>query len=214
MEMEAVIFDMDGVIFDSERLCMKCWHVVAEKYNIPDIDEVIFKCIGTNKIMTTKIVTEHYGKDFDFKKYEGEMSTLFHEYEEKHSLPKKVGVVELLDYLKAKNYKLAVASSTRIALVTKQLEHAGLLHYFDEVVGGDMLEKSKPAPDIYLMACEKIQVKPEKAYAIEDSYNGIRSANAAGMKAIMVPDMLPADDEMREKSIMIRNSLLELIDEL
>lgn len=210
--MRAVVFDMDGVIFDSENLCMKCWHVVAEKYDIPDIDEVIFKCIGTNKAMTTKIVTEHYGEDFDFKKYEGEMSTLFHEYEAEHSLPKKPGVVELLDYLKAKNYKLAVASSTRIALVTKQLEHAGLLNYFDEVVGGDMLEKSKPAPDIYLMACDKIGVTPEEAYAIEDSYNGIRSAHAAGMKAIMVPDLLPADDEMREKSIMIKDSLLDLID--
>ena len=209
--MRAVVFDMDGVIFDSEKICLNCWLYQAEKYGLEDIEEVVHQCIGTNKAKTKEIVTNRYGNLFDYDKVCEENSQMYHDYVVEHGLPMKPGVVEILDYLKNKGYKIGMASSTRVALVEAQLVTAGIREYFDEVVGGDLLKRSKPAPDIYLMACERLEIAPEEAYAIEDSYNGIRSAYDAGMKPIMVPDMLSPTDEMREKSVMVKESLLELV---
>lgn len=196
----AVIFDMDGIIFDSERLVLDCWERIGEKYGIPDIGEVFMRCIGTNRVRTRQIVDEHYGKTFPYEKFSAESSALFHEMTEKEGLPIKAGVREILTYLREEKIPLGLASSTRIAVVTQELKDAGLYEYFQTVVGGDLLENSKPAPDIYLMTCERMRVLPEKTYAIEDSYNGIRSAYSAGLHSVMVPDMLPATEEMRNLS--------------
>ena len=95
-----------------------------------------------------------------------------------------------------------------------QLRDADILRFFDEIVTGDMVEKSKPEPDIFLKACEKTGVLPEKAYAIEDSFNGIRAAYSGKLKPIMVPDILPADDEMRQKAEAVLENLEEVADYL
>ena len=93
-----------------------------------------------------------------------------------------------------------------------ELKQAGLYDYFQVVMGGDQLKRSKPDPDIYLMTCERLGVAPEEAYAIEDSYNGIRSSYSAGMRPIMVPDLLPATEEMKEKSVAVLKDLLQVKD--
>lgn len=205
----AVIFDMDGTIFDSERLVLECWERIGKKYGIPDIGEVFMQCIGTNKVRTQEIVFGHYGKDFPYEKFSGESSVLFHEITEKEGLPVKVGAREILAYLREQDVPLGLASSTRLAVVTQELKDAGLYEYFQTVVGGDLLKNSKPAPDIYLMTCERMGVLPEYTYAIEDSYNGIRSAHAAGLHPIMVPDMMPATQEMEELSERVFTDLVQ-----
>lgn len=205
----AVIFDMDGTIFDSERLVLECWERIGKKYGIPDIGEVFMQCIGTNKVRTQEIVFGHYGKDFPYEKFSGESSVLFHEITEKEGLPVKVGAREILAYLREQDVPLGLASSTRLAVVTQELKDAGLYEYFQTVVGGDLLKNSKPAPDIYLMTCERMGVLPEYTYAIEDSYNGIRSAHAAGLHPIMVPDMMPATEEMEELSEKVFTDLVQ-----
>lgn len=123
----------------------------------------------------------------------------------------KAGVEELLKYLKETGYKIAIASSTRSALVKEQIEDAGLMKYFDVIVGGDQVKKSKPEPDIFLKAAELLVVKPENAYVIEDSYNGIRAAKSAHMRPIMVPDMVQPDEEMQDKAWKICDSLKDII---
>ena len=212
MKKKAVIFDMDGVIFDSERLVLDCWEKIGEQYHITGIREVFIECIGTNKDKTREIVYSHYGEEFAYDKFTKESSLLYHEYVEKNGLPVKKGVKELLNYLAAESVPVGLASSTRLAVVVEELRQAGLYDYFQVVMGGDQLKRSKPEPDIYLMTCEKMGIKPQDAYALEDSHNGIRSAYRAGMSPIMVPDMLPATDEMREKSIIILEDLLAVQD--
>ncbi len=212
--MDAVIFDMDGVIFDSERLVLVCWEKVSEKYGIQGIEEVFMPCIGTNAEKTKEVVLDHYGQDFPFEEFRKEASVLFHEDVNRNGLPVKKGIRELLEYLKEREIPTAVASSTRLEVVTGELKQAGLYEYFKVVMGGDQLKRSKPEPDIYLMTCEKLGVNPGQAYAIEDSYNGIRSSYSAGMKPIMVPDMLPATEEMLQKSIVVLDDLLLVKDYL
>ncbi len=196
MSIEAVVFDMDGIIFDSEKLVVKCWQVVADKYGIKGIEDACYKCLGLNRVVTKEIFLEIYGQDFPYDEYKQEMSDLFHKEASGGNLPKKPGIEDLLEYLKGAGLKLAVASSTRREVVEKELSEGGLIDYFDAVIAGDMVARSKPEPDIFLKACEVLMVSPENAFAIEDSYNGIRAAKRAGMRPIMVPDMAPANDEM------------------
>ena len=210
-----VIFDMDGVIFDSERACLYTWTETAMKYGIRGVREVFDRCIGTNNNQTRQIVEDAYSGEFGegiADKLLSESSRLFHEKYDGGNLPIKDGVKEILEYLREKKVRCAVASSTRKAVVEAELRDAGLIDYFEEIVGGDAVKISKPDPEIYLLACEQMNVKPEDAFAIEDSFNGIRSAHAAGMQPIMVPDMIPADDEMRSLSVTVCDDLKAVID--
>lgn len=208
----AVVFDMDGVIFDSERLVLECWEKVGEKYHLEGMREAFLPCIGTNDVRTREIVLERYGADFPYDEFRRESSLLYHSIVDQGGLPVKTGVRELLLYLAENDIPIAVASSTRLEVVTQELKQAGLYESFRVVMGGDQLKRSKPDPDIYLMTCKKLDIEPACAYAIEDSYNGIRSAFAAGMKPIMVPDMLPPTDEMRDKSEVVLENLLQVKD--
>lgn len=207
---KAVIFDMDGVIFDSERCVVECWKVVAEKYKIPNIEPVLMKCLGVTYEESKKIFLENYGDDFPYDAWKKERSDLYHERYDGGRLPLKPGIKELLAYLREHGYKIGLASSTREAIVSRQLVDAGLREYFDNLTSGDMLERSKPEPDIYLMACEKLGVKPEEAIAIEDSYNGVRSAYRAGMFPIMVPDLVEPDGEMETLAGRIFDNLIDV----
>lgn len=206
----SVIFDMDGTIFDTERLVLDCWERVGKRRGIPDIREVFMRCIGTNKCRTKEIVFAHYGKDFPYEKFSQESSILFHEIGEKEGIPVKPGTVELLQFLSGNKIPLGLASSTRLAVVSQELKAAGLYDYFQVVVGGDLLKNSKPAPDIYLMTCERMGILPPNTYAIEDSYNGIRSAHSAGLHPIMVPDLMPATEEMRDLSEAVFEDLFQV----
>lgn len=199
---------MDGVIFDSERATMNCWLELADKYGIKDIEKPYYACTGVTAQRTREIMLEAYGEDFPYDEYAREASQMYHDRYDGGRLPMKSGVFKLLDFLKKENKKIALASSTRRQTVVNQLRDAGILDYFDEIVTGDMVTKSKPDPEIFLLACEKIGVDPADAYAVEDSYNGIRSAKRGGLHPIMVPDLLPADDEMKELSEAVLESLL------
>ncbi len=214
MNYEAVVFDMDGVIFDSERAVMNCWLELAQKYNIKDIEKPYFACVGTTMTRTREIMLDTYGEDFPYDEYARESSLMYHEKYDGGKLPMKPGVIELLSYLKEKGKKIALASSTRRETVTNQLRWAGIIDYFDVIICGDMVARSKPAPDIFLKACQELGVSPENTYAIEDSYNGIRAAHAGQLRPIMVPDLLEANDEMRGMAECVCDNLNEVIDYL
>ena len=125
-------------------------------------------------------------------------------------MPQKQGIKELLQWLKDNGIKTAVASSTNRETVKQELADGGLLDYFSVVIGGDMIERSKPAPDIFMEACRQLNVLPEDSFIIEDSYNGIRAAHAAGAKAIMVPDLLQPTEEIRELVYSVQDSLVHV----
>lgn len=208
--MYAVIFDMDGVIFDSEAKVQECWEEIAEKYGMKDIQKTCRMCLGSNSRVVEQIFKQQYGEDFDYARFSKKVDTLFQERYGEGRLPKKPGILKLLQYLKKHGIKTAVASSTNTRVVRQELEEGGLLGYFDVIVGGDMVTKSKPDPQIFLEVCKKLQISPNETYIIEDSYNGIRAAYSAGSRPIMVPDLLQATEEMKEKASVVLPSLTEV----
>lgn len=211
---KAVVFDMDGVIFDSERAVMQCWKEVASRHNIPNIEKAILACTGTTMVRTREIMLNLYGADFPYDEYAKESSAIFHSRYDGGRLPMKPGVKELLTFLKEHDKKIALASSTRQQVVTDELRDAGIIGYFDRIICGDMVSRSKPAPDIFLKACEELNVSPSDSYAIEDSYNGIRAAHAGGLHPIMVPDLLPADEEMQPLAEIVLPNLTSVMEYL
>lgn len=210
MKYKAVIFDMDGVIFDSERLVFEEWLAIAEKYSLTGMEEVYRRCIGVNAVITKEIFLDYYGRDFPYDDYVKELSDSYHRRYDHGRLPMKPGVKELLSYLKEEGYLVGLASSTKKSTVEREITDAGLITYFDDLTCGDMLQKSKPEPDIFLMACSRLKVLPKEAVTIEDSYNGIRAAHRAGTVPIMVPDMVQPDDEMKQLAYIICKDLSEV----
>lgn len=209
--MRAIIFDMDGVLFDTERLCMQAWMAVAEKWGLPGMEEVFPQCIGLNSNDSRQVVFNAYGKDFDYPLFRRHAAEWFEDAINKNGVPVKPGVRELLEWLRESRYAVGLASSTKGESVRSHLSRTGLSDYFSAVITGDMVEHSKPRPDIYLLACERLNVEPEQTYAIEDSPNGIRAAHRAGMCPVMVPDMIAPDEEMRQLSYIILKDLTEVL---
>ena len=209
----AVIFDMDGIIFDTERLYIESWKAVAQEYDLNNVTDMAYRIIGVNDIMSRKVFTEYYQGTRDYDQCRKRVSEVFHSrYDGK--IPVKPGVHEILAFLRGRNIPVALASSTRIETVQRELKEAGLYQAFDHIIGGDMIKQSKPAPDIFLAAAEKLQEAPENCYVLEDSHNGIRAAAAAGMHPIMVPDLLEVTEEMQELAETVCPTLYEAIDYL
>ena len=210
-----VIFDMDGVIFDSERACFECWLEAADMLKVKGMKEFYPRIIGTNANQTLRMAREAFDGitgEGTAEELQRLSSGIFHRRYDNGGLPLKKGAVEILGYLKDEGIRTALASSTRTQQVIRELTNAGLIDYFDSVTGGDSVTISKPDPQIYLIACEKLGSLPRETFAIEDSFNGIRSAHRAGMRPLMVPDMIPPDDEMLSLSEAIFGDLTEVLE--
>lgn len=203
---KAIIFDMDGVLQDSETICDKVWQIVGHEMGLESTEEAIQQCRGMNRADTQLELKKIYGNDFDSISFLNRCTQKFIEIENSTGIPLMPFAKECLAYLKPK-YKIALASSTRGVHVQRQMTSGGLIGYFETLTTGDMVTHGKPDPEIYLMACKSLALKPEECVAIEDSPNGVRSAFAAGMKVIMVPDKIQPDEEMKNKTWKIADSL-------
>lgn len=204
---KAVIFDMDGVIFDSERLYMECCCEAAEIFGISDIESTVHACIGLTTQKTHELYLNKYGKDFPIDEFWKEATGRFAQKTKGGLLPVKKGARELLEMLYEKNIPTALASSTKTETIIRELIAADLFGYFKTIVGGDMVSKSKPEPDVFLFAAERAGFAPEECIIIEDSFNGVRAARAAGGYVIMVPDLVQPDEEIRSLADRVEPSL-------
>lgn len=190
---KAVIFDMDGVLFDTEALCVNSWNITGVKMGIGEAGYMVYKTMGMTAQRAIEILQQEFGENFDAKEFKERAKAESYSYFEKYGVPQKSGLYATLDYLKQSGYILALASSTSRDSVYHHLNDAGITDYFDCVICGDMVQNSKPAPDIYLKASEKLGIETEYCIAVEDSKNGILSAHNANMQVIMIPDLWAGD---------------------
>ena len=206
-----IIFDMDGVLFDTELLMIQCYEKITEEYHIPNVRSVCCECIGVNADRTQEIFMAHYGKLYPLDEIRNRVVALFKTTIDKHGVPMKPYVTELLQYLRGSGYSIAIASSTVTDTVFREVKQAGIDCYFDVIVGGDMVKRSKPAPDIFISACEKLGSLPNETYVIEDSINGLLAAHTAGTKPIAVPDLIVLPDEVRSLCVSVCRDLREVM---
>ncbi|QEY33656.1 HAD family phosphatase [Caproiciproducens galactitolivorans] len=208
---KAVIFDMDGTMFDTERVKMQAWAKAGQELHCADAHEIYGQIMGFTYEYVEKAFKDAYGKDFPYEDFIKLGTKYFKGYLAENGVPVKAGLYTLLDYLKANGYKIAVATSTQRKTTLHHLKSTNTLPYFDAIVCGDMLEKSKPDPDIYLKAAAALQVPPTECMAVEDSLNGITSAYRAGMKTVMVPDMVKPNSELNKMLYACVKTLDEII---
>lgn len=202
---EAVIFDMDGLMIDSERVSIACWSQAAREQQLPFADDFWLGLVGLGDRDCERLLLQHINA--------GQVAALYarcHELYEartQQGLPLRPSIMELLQLLQAHAIPRAVATSTRQPRASRKLAAAGLLPYFDHVVTSDQVAHPKPAPDIYLLAARKLGKDPARCLALEDSPAGTRAALAAGMTAIQVPDLVHPDADLRALGHRIVDSL-------
>lgn len=212
MKIKAAVFDMDGLMFDTERLAMAARDYAGEKMGLGKAGYMVMKTLGVTAERADEIWREEFGSNVDTKamrRYGREFTDNFYEH---NKVPVKYGLYELLDWLKSSGIKTAVASSSTRRAVLRNLESAGITDKFDIIVSGEMATRSKPAPDIYLKACELLGENPNDCIALEDSRNGLWAAHNAGCRVIMVPDLWKADEETEKILWKKLGSLLEVRD--
>lgn len=206
-----VIFDMDGTISDTELMSIDGWEKVSLEYDIKFPLDLLYSFIGKTNSSVKKKCLELYGNDFPYEEiYEKRKAYELQQIDT--NLKLKVGVYEILDSLEKLGIKKAIATSSSVERTTKILTKANILNRFDFIITGDMVEKSKPNPEIFLKCMEKIGVNPLDTLVVEDSKNGIIAANRSGAVSVLIPDLILPDEEMTNRSNYIFKSLLELKD--
>lgn len=200
---------MDGTLFDTETIFQAMWKELAEEMGVTLPKDFKYKICGTSGEAMNQVICEYYGVT-DGKYIEKECKTRVANLLSKH-VPLKKGCKEILETVCDEGYLLAIASSSPMALIERNLEQTKLRSFFHALTSGEEVEKGKPAPDIFLLAAKKLSVNPKDCYVFEDSPNGIRAGNAAGMKPILVPDLMPVTEEMKELSFMIKDTLEEVV---
>jgi len=211
---KAVIFDMDGLMIDSERVTYNEYVKKLAQLGHHDFTEELYRnCLGKNKQGICQVFIDHYGQDFPMTEVWDDVHVWIDESLRQY-VPKKKGLVELLEYLKANNYKTIVATSSGRARVDEILKNGNLTEYFDDSICGDEVTHGKPHPEIFLTACQKLDVKPEEALVLEDSEAGILAAYDGRIDVICVPDMKYPEPQFVEKVTKIVDSLDEVIDYL
>ena len=197
MKIKGIIFDKDGTLHDTEKVYMLAWKAAAEEFGgIPDIEDTVRDCTGT----TIPWIAEYWAKkypDIPFEDYLPRRQYYYFGILEQ-GVPVKEGAHEVLTYLKAHGYKVGMATSTPWDTVKDHLERTDMMGYFDTIVTGDMIEHGKPAPDIYLLAAKRLGVDPAECIGVEDSMSGVRSIHAAGMRAVMIPDLVEPSEEIEK----------------
>lgn len=210
-KVDLVIFDMDGLMFDSERISFLSWQEAAKPYGYEISKGLFNETLGTNKETTCQLLKDHFGCEFPFEAVFASRARFSNDIIERDGLKIKPGLHELLTFLKDKKIKHALATSASRNRAEKYLQISGLEGVFDLIVCGDQVSHSKPHPEIFLKTCQKLQVKANQTLVLEDSDAGIEAAYAAGMIPVMIPDIKPPSERSKENAYRILDNLSQVM---
>lgn len=208
---KAVIFDMDGLLLDTEKLLVQFWVQAANEAGFPMTREHALSIRSLHRSFAIPYLQGLFGGEFDYLKIRSRRMELMNEYLADHPLELKDGAKELLGFLNENKLLTAVATATDYERTRDYLTRVGIFESFDRIVCATMVERGKPEPDIYIYAAKQLELDPRECAALEDSPNGVKSAAGAGCKTIMVPDLTEPDEELTELIFAKANSLRDVI---
>lgn len=206
-----VIFDMDGLMTDTERLYIDLWCQILREQGMEEHREVVTRCIGMDHSKMRAYIKDALGEEFDYLSVLGEVGKRSERYCQEHGIPVKPGLYELLDDLDAQKIPYAVATSSRGEGARSKLQKIGVLSRLRGLVTGDMVEKGKPDPEIFIRAAQALQLPPGECLVLEDSPHGILAAHRAGCLPMMIPDLWQPDSEVKSMLYALGSSLLDVI---
>jgi len=197
METKAILFDLDGVILDSEKEYRRFWLQAAEELGRPLKEDVVLQLRSCDSSIARKIVDEAAGERGAYDRIRARRKILMKEFLSEHTYELKPGVRAFLEKCRDFPVRKVIVTSSTPEEKMPELERLGIGQYFDGFVSVKEVKRGKPFPDVYLFACRKLGLEPGECLAIEDSPNGVRSAYDAGVKVVMVPDLTGPTDELR-----------------
>jgi len=202
---KAAIFDMDGLLIDSERIIMQACIAAASEFGIAYTPSDYVELIGRAAPDSTRIMTAQLGGEAQFKQVIQRVDELLND--EANHFPLKAGALEIIQHFHAQNIPCGVASSSYQPVIKHRLSQVGIIQYFNAITSGDEVQRGKPHPDIYLLALEKLGIAAKDSIAFEDSEFGARAAIAAGLNVVVVPDLKQPSEFVIENSFRVLNSL-------
>ena len=206
----AFIFDMDGLMLDSERITNQAWQSAAADFGYDLTDAMMLECVGCSPVISEFIQKKFMGQDYPYQKIRERKAGYFEKSVSKNGLPIKKGLLELLDLLESKQIRKAVASSTEQPYVNQRLKTTSLFQRFDAIVSGSEVHKVKPDPGLFLEAARLIGAESGRCLVLEDTPFGVKAADAAGMPVILVPDLAPLPPEICSMAVGVFPSLEEV----
>lgn len=212
MKCKGAIFDMDGLLFDTERIYQETWQELANMYQVNLADGFLKAISGTSGFSMCAVIEKYYHVADGTLIMNECMQSIKKKLE--LSVPLKTGVYDILTYFYKNRFRMAVASSSPREQIIANLRNANIIRFFDEIVSGREVAHGKPEPDIFLLAAEKIGCKPEACYVFEDSENGIKAGYAAGCVTIMIPDLIDPSPEIIPYCSGIYKNLLQAVTEI
>lgn len=211
MMIRAVIFDMDGLLIDTEKWLVKNWQVAGNQLGYPLTRDHALYVRSLTAELAKPYLQSQLGEGFDYDRVRSLRRELMEQDLVEHGIQAKKGAIELLQWLKANGYQTAVATATDEERAIRYLTQVDLLPYFDRIICATMVKHGKPAPDVYLYACECLGQAPANCLALEDSPNGVKSASAAGCTVVMVPDQTLPDEELTPLIFGVAQDLSKVI---
>ncbi|MDU1277290.1 MAG: HAD family phosphatase [Clostridium sp.] len=209
--LKLVIFDMDGLIFDTERLSYESWKEAAKKFNIDFDLNLLYKLLGTNHESVRNTLHNEFENKINVDNYIMERNNIYLSKIVNGEVEKKKGIEELLKYLTDKNIKKAVATSSNREIAYKLLKDAGIYDYYDYILCGDEVKKSKPNPEVFLRVAEKLDIPANQCMVLEDSEAGTIAASRARMTPVIIPDLKNPSEDIEKLAFKKLNNLEEVI---
>jgi len=207
---QAIIFDMDGLLLDTEQIALQAFREACRQFNFEPALDIYLRAVGTNPVRTKMILTRGYGASFPFDQISPVWGENYRKAITERPIPVKAGAPEFLEFIKHAEKRTAIATSTAHQTAREKLERTGLLSFFELIVGGDQVAKGKPDPETYLKAAELLGVRPHQCLALEDSDNGVMAAHGAGMSVIQIPDLKEPSAEIRALGHPVLSSFMEV----